>query len=146
MISQRMAPRPNTSQRSSSRSTRTRTVASGMSTSVWPVRDMRAEPSHPRLRGILGDRVAGERGDRPAVHPPLERDRRILLGYEVQDIVDAGDSVLVLGRICVRGVQSGATGTQHGALVFGIRDGLVVAYRSYIDRDEALADVGLKER
>jgi len=107
---------------------------------------MRAEPSHPRLRGILGDRVAGERGDRPAVHPPLERDRRILLGYEVQDIVDAGDSVLVLGRICVRGVQSGATGTQHGALVFGIRDGLVVAYRSYLDRQEARAAVGLREQ
>jgi uncharacterized protein len=66
--------------------------------------------------------------------------------YEVEDIVDAGDSVLVLGRICARGVRSGATGTQHGALVFRIRDGLVVAYRSYIDRNEAFADVGLGEQ
>jgi ketosteroid isomerase-like protein len=66
--------------------------------------------------------------------------------YEVDDMVDAGDSVVVLGRICGRGVQSGATGTQHGALVFRIRGGLVVAYRSYFDRSEALVDVGLGEQ
>ena len=66
--------------------------------------------------------------------------------YEVEDMVDAGDSVVVLGRICGRGVQSGATGTQHGALVFRIRGGLVVAYRSYLDRSEAFADIGLGEQ
>ena len=66
--------------------------------------------------------------------------------YEVEDLVDAGDSVVVLGRICARGAQSGATGTQHGALVFRMRDGLVVAYRSYLDQDEALASVGLGEQ
>jgi ketosteroid isomerase-like protein len=66
--------------------------------------------------------------------------------YEVGDVVDAGDSVLVLGRISARGIQSGATGRQHGALVFQIRDGLVVAYRSYFDREEALAAVGLREQ
>jgi uncharacterized protein len=66
--------------------------------------------------------------------------------YEVDDMVDAGDSVLVLGRIRARGLQSGATGTQHGALVFQLRDGLVVAYRSYLDREEARAAVGLRER
>jgi uncharacterized protein len=66
--------------------------------------------------------------------------------YEVDDMVDAGDSVVVLGRICARGLQSGATGTQHGAMVFWMRDGLVVAYRSYFDRSEALAAVGLGEQ
>ena len=66
--------------------------------------------------------------------------------YEVDDMVDAGDSVVVLGRICARGVKSGATGTQHGALVFRMRDGLVVAYKSYFDRQEALAAVGLGEQ
>jgi ketosteroid isomerase-like protein len=66
--------------------------------------------------------------------------------YEVEDMVDAGDSVVVLGRICARGAQSGATGTQHGALVFRMRDGLVVAYRSYLDQREALASVGLGEQ
>jgi uncharacterized protein len=66
--------------------------------------------------------------------------------YEVDDLVDAGDSVLVLGRIRARGIQSGATGAQHGALLFQLRDGLIVAYRSYLDREEALAAVGLGER
>jgi ketosteroid isomerase-like protein len=65
--------------------------------------------------------------------------------YEVDDILDAGDSVLVLGRVRARGIQSGATGTQHGAIVFRMRDGLIVAYRSYLDRGEALAAVGLGE-
>ena len=63
--------------------------------------------------------------------------------YEVDDMVDAGDAVLVLSRLCVRGIQSGAAGTQLNALVFQIRDGLVVGYRSYFDRSEALAAVGL---
>jgi uncharacterized protein len=67
-------------------------------------------------------------------------------GYEVQDMVDAGDSVLVLGRIRARGLQSGATGTQQGALLFQLREGLIVAYRSYFDRKEALTAVGLRQR
>ena len=66
--------------------------------------------------------------------------------YEVDDLVDAGESVLVLGRIRARGIQSGATGAQHGAILFHLRDGLIVAYRSYLDRNEALAAVGLGER
>jgi uncharacterized protein len=65
--------------------------------------------------------------------------------YEVEELVDAGDSVVVLGRIHARGVHSGATGTQYGALVFGVRDGRVVAYRSYLSRDDALKAAGLEE-
>jgi uncharacterized protein len=65
--------------------------------------------------------------------------------YEVDDMVDAGDSVLMLGRISARGIQSGATGMQRGSLVFQIRDGLIVAYTSYFDREEAFAAVGLRE-
>jgi ketosteroid isomerase-like protein len=66
--------------------------------------------------------------------------------YEVDDLVDAGDLVLLLGRIRARGVQSGATGRQHGAIVFQMRDGLIVAYRSYLDREEARAAVGLQQQ
>ena len=66
--------------------------------------------------------------------------------YEGDDLVDAGDSVLALGRLHARGIQSGATGAQYGAIVFQIRDGLIVAYRSYFDREEALAAVGLGEQ
>ena len=66
--------------------------------------------------------------------------------YEGDDLVDAGDAVLALGRLYARGIQSGATGAQYGAIVFQIRDGLIVEYRSYFDRDEALAAVGLGEQ
>ena len=66
--------------------------------------------------------------------------------YEADDLIDAGDSVLALGRLHARGIQSGATGAQHGAIVFQIRDGLIVGYRSYFDRNEALAAVGLGEQ
>ena len=66
--------------------------------------------------------------------------------YEGDDLIDAGDSVLALGRLFARGIQSGATGAQHGAIVFQIRDGLIVGYRSYFDRKEALAAVGLGEQ
>lgn len=65
--------------------------------------------------------------------------------YEGDDLIDAGDSVLALGRLYARGIQS-ATGAQHGAIVFQIRDGLIVGYRSYFDRKEALAAVGLGEQ
>jgi ketosteroid isomerase-like protein len=65
--------------------------------------------------------------------------------YEVDELIDAGDAVVVLGRIRVRGVQSGAIGTQHGALLFRCRDGRIVAYRSYLNRDEALEAAGLRD-
>jgi ketosteroid isomerase-like protein len=65
--------------------------------------------------------------------------------YQGDDLIDAGDSVLALGRLHARGIQSGATGAQYGAIVFQIRDGLIVGYRSYFDRNEALAAVGLGE-
>jgi ketosteroid isomerase-like protein len=64
--------------------------------------------------------------------------------YEVDEVVEAGEAVVVLGRIRARGVQSGAIGSQHGALVFQIRGGRIAAYRSYLSREEALEAVGLR--
>jgi ketosteroid isomerase-like protein len=65
--------------------------------------------------------------------------------YQVDELIDAGASVVVLGRIHARGAQSGATGTQHGALLFRCRDGRIVAYRSYLRREEALEAAGLAD-
>jgi hypothetical protein len=53
--------------------------------------------------------------------------------------------VLALGRIRVRGAQSGAVGTQRGALLFRFSKGRIVLYRSYLRRGEAFAAVGLQE-
>ena len=51
----------------------------------------------------------------------------------------------VVGRIRARGVQSGAVGTQQGALVFRFSDEGIVLYRSYLRRENALEAVGLQE-
>jgi ketosteroid isomerase-like protein len=65
--------------------------------------------------------------------------------YEVDELVDLGESILVLGRIRARGGQSGATGTQPGAFVIRVRDAMIVSYRSYLSREAALEAVGLRD-
>jgi ketosteroid isomerase-like protein len=55
-----------------------------------------------------------------------------------------GETVLALGRIRARGAQSGATGTQSGAFAIQVRDGMVVSYRSYLRREEALEALGVQ--
>jgi ketosteroid isomerase-like protein len=65
--------------------------------------------------------------------------------YEVDEFVDLGVSILALGRIRARGAQSGATGTQPGAFVIQVRDEMIVSYRSYLRREDALEAVGLRE-
>jgi uncharacterized protein len=65
--------------------------------------------------------------------------------YEIDELLDGGDSVVALGRFRVRGAQSGATGTQPIAVVVKVRDGKLVAYRAYFDREQALEAVGLRE-
>jgi uncharacterized protein len=64
---------------------------------------------------------------------------------EVDELIDAGDSVVILGRFRVRGRGSGATGKQQIAIVSRLRDGRLVAYHSYFGREEALEAVGLRE-
>ena len=65
--------------------------------------------------------------------------------YEVDELLDSGDSVVALGRFRVRGAQSGATGTQPIAVVLKLRDGKLVAYRAYFDRQQALEAAGVRE-
>jgi ketosteroid isomerase-like protein len=62
---------------------------------------------------------------------------------ELDELIDVGDAVLALGCIRVRGVKSGATARQQGALLFRFRDGRIVLYRSYLRREEGLEAVGL---
>jgi ketosteroid isomerase-like protein len=65
---------------------------------------------------------------------------------EVDDLIDAGDSVVALGGFRGRGALSGATAPQQwGAVVFQLRDRRIVSYRAYFRRDEALEAVGISE-
>jgi len=65
--------------------------------------------------------------------------------YEIDELLDGGDSVVALGRFRVRGAQSGATGTQQIAVVLKFRDGKLVAYRAFFDSERALEAAGLRE-
>ena len=59
---------------------------------------------------------------------------------------DLGDDrVLILGRVMGRGRTSGAEVRAELGQVFTIRDGQVVSYRGYLDRDDALEAVRLSE-
>ena len=64
---------------------------------------------------------------------------------EVNEYVDAGDSVVVLGRTRVRGGRSGVTGGQPLAFVMRLQAGQIVAIRSYLQAEQALEAVGLRE-
>ena len=65
--------------------------------------------------------------------------------FEIDEFIDAGDSVVGLGTARVRGALSGATAVQTGASVIRVRDGRIVAVRIYFNRDQALEAVGLRE-
>jgi ketosteroid isomerase-like protein len=59
---------------------------------------------------------------------------------------DLGDDrVLILGQVVGRGRASGADVRAGLGQVFTFCDGLVVSYRGYLDRAEALEAVGLRE-
>ena len=58
---------------------------------------------------------------------------------------DAGDRVVVFGRIVAKGRSSGVPIELTNALVFTIRNGRMTSMQVYPDRPEALKAVGLEE-
>ena len=69
------------------------------------------------------------------------------LQFEIQDVVDAGDDVVVLIHNQRQwGKQSGiVTETPPYAMVFTFRGGKVVRWRMYPDQESALRAAGLRE-
>jgi ketosteroid isomerase-like protein len=65
--------------------------------------------------------------------------------YEVDELLPAGDLVVSVGRIQVRGALSGASALHTGCGVWELRDGRIVRVRMYFDREEALDAAGLSE-
>jgi ketosteroid isomerase-like protein len=64
----------------------------------------------------------------------------------VDEIIDAGDSVVVVFHARVRGRESGAEARGPGAVqVWTVRGGLASSLTLYQGRDEALEAVGLRE-
>jgi ketosteroid isomerase-like protein len=65
--------------------------------------------------------------------------------YEIEELRDLGDEVLILGRLSTRGRASGAAvDTPFGAIA-DFREGVVVRQRFFMDRSRALEAAGLRE-
>ena len=66
---------------------------------------------------------------------------------EQDEFIDAGDRVVVIGRLVGKGKGSGVEVGQPNATVLTIRDGLLIRYETgYTNRREALEAVGLSEQ
>lgn len=65
-------------------------------------------------------------------------------GFEAEEMIDAGDSVLVCLRQWGRGRETGAEVHNRTWQVFDFRDGKVVHCRGYATKQEAQAATGLR--
>jgi ketosteroid isomerase-like protein len=63
--------------------------------------------------------------------------------FDVERFLEAGDRVVVLGRLTMVGRASGVTLRAEGAQVWTLRDGLVARIEWFLTQAEALRAVGL---
>ncbi len=61
-----------------------------------------------------------------------------------EQIIDAGERVVVIQTVRGRGRGSGVEVTQRGALIWNVREGQVIHVQLYPDPQEALKAVGLE--
>src|SRR5215207_1868612 len=64
---------------------------------------------------------------------------------EINELIDAGDRVLVGWTIRGRGKQSGVESGWHFWIVWTLRDGKIAGGEGFTDRDKALEAAGLRE-
>jgi ketosteroid isomerase-like protein len=65
--------------------------------------------------------------------------------FEIDNLIDAGDSVVAVGRTRMHGRGSGVTAEQPIGWVFLVRDSRIVSGQVYFRPAEALKAVGLEE-
>ncbi|MFN2617253.1 MAG: nuclear transport factor 2 family protein [Thermoleophilaceae bacterium] len=63
----------------------------------------------------------------------------------LQETLDAGDRVVLIFRASGQSAGGGVPFEQEWAYVWRFRDGRVVEWRAYVDKDEALAAAGLRD-
>jgi ketosteroid isomerase-like protein len=88
----------------------------------------------------------------PGVQRGVEGMRRVLAtleeaysdrSFNLERILEAGDRVVVLGRLRMVGRASGVALEGEGAQVWTLRDGLVTRLEWYLTQEEALRAAGL---
>ena len=67
------------------------------------------------------------------------------LRFDVEELIDAGDQVIVTIRTGGRGRASGAPVDGTWSYVCSLRDGMIYRVRTYSERAEALEAAGLRE-
>lgn len=65
---------------------------------------------------------------------------------EPDRFVDAGDDVVVLGRLFVAGTGSGVAAESHRAWVYTVREGKIIRHLTFAEAADALEAVGLSEQ
>lgn len=115
--------------------------------SDWDAMAELADPQveqHPTVGGVEGGRVlrgADEiRRDYEAVEETWDEHR-----IEIENLIDAGDRVVILQREFQRGRSSGVELEIEAAVIVDLRDGLIVRVQGYMDRDAALEAAGVSE-
>ena len=93
-------------------------------------------PDAPMFRGHDGIRELSS----------LLRDVLGAVRIEPDQFVDAGDDVVVFGRLRVTGTGSGAETESHRAWIYRLRDGKIIRHQTFADDAEALEAVGLSEQ
>jgi ketosteroid isomerase-like protein len=63
--------------------------------------------------------------------------------YEVEELTELGDRVLSLTRIQARSKGHGVDTEVRAGEVYTVRDGLIVHFVNFLNRDDALLEVGL---
>ena len=86
------------------------------------------------------------RGIEEVRHVILDRMATLDFDQETEDLIDAGDRVIVLVRWVGRGKASGAQGELSMAMVWTVREQAVTKIEFFLDRAEALAAAGLPTR
>jgi ketosteroid isomerase-like protein len=64
---------------------------------------------------------------------------------EADELIDAGDAVIVVVRQIARGRESGAEVSNRVVMVYGFREGKVTSGDAYRTKGEALEAAGLTE-
>ena len=118
---------------------------------AWDRHDYEAAASHfsPDVEIDVTDRVLN-----PAIYSGLDGAMRFRdeiaetwdeFHVEIEDVVSAGDEVVVLVRSSGLGRASGAQVDSRAAWVAAVREQRITRLRLYRDRSQALAAVGLSE-
>jgi ketosteroid isomerase-like protein len=96
-----------------------------------------------RMHGSIRPSARGFEGFAEAWRDWLEPWERYYI--EVEGLIDAGDDVVSLVRIQAQTARDAVPVEHQPAAVWSMRAGKVVSVRFYLDRDEALEAVGLRE-